>query len=74
MAPIKENYVFILENSDPRDPGSKKPVTELRNFYTSPIKKGQRNSDNFGKLNPLASSHIKDEFIEPNVRLMKEEK
>ena len=59
---------------DPRDPASNKPVTELRNFYTSPIKSGQRTSDYFGGINSLASSHIKDEFIEPGKRLMKEEK
>ena len=59
---------------DPRDPQTNKPVTELRNFYTSPNKKGQRKSDMFGDINALATSHIKDEYIEPGKRLMKEEK
>lgn len=46
--------------SDPRDPGSNKPVTELRNFYTSPTKAGQRKSDFFGDINSLSASHVTD--------------
>lgn len=34
-----------------------------RNFYTSPTKSGQGNKDYFGKLNPLAASNIKDQYI-----------
>ena len=38
-----------------------KPVTELRNFYTNPTKKGQ--TAYFEKLKSLATSDKKDDFI-----------
>ena len=60
--------------TDPRDPDSHKPMTQARNFQTSPIKSGQGKSSYFGELNSLATSPIKDEYIEPGKRLLREEK
>lgn len=59
---------------DPRDPNTKKPITMERNVFVSPTKSGQGDKNYFGRLNPLASSHVKDEYIEEGKRLMKEEK
>ena len=34
--------------SDPRDPNTHKPLTQPRNFFTSPTKSGQGKSSYFG--------------------------
>ena len=50
-----------------------KPVTQPRNFATSPNRSGQLNKSYFGLLNSLATSEKKDEYIEEGVRLLHEE-
>ena len=49
---IRTNFL----TSDPRDPNTHKPLTQARNFYTSPTKNGQGKSQYFGELNSLATS------------------
>lgn len=46
-----------------------KPVTEPRNFYTNPTKKGQL--EYFEPLKALATSDKKDIFIEESRRLLR---
>lgn len=51
------NLFFI---TDPRDPSNNKPLTQPKNFYTSPIKSGRGNSGYFEPHRSLATSDVKD--------------
>lgn len=50
-----------------------KPVTQERNFQTSPPRSGQMAKSFLGPLNSLATSATKDEYVEIPKRLMKED-
>ena len=61
MDPIKQDYVLISNNKDPRaDEGKGKPITNARNFYSGPCRSGQLKKSFFGEINSLAASNVKD--------------
>ena len=53
--------------------GKGKPITQLRNVQGGAYRTGKIKEPYFSPLNPLAASHIKDEYLEEPVRLLKEE-
>ena len=54
--PYKKKIRTLLFIVDPRDPNTHKPLTQARNFFTSPTRSGQGKSSYFGELNSLATS------------------
>ena len=53
--------------------GKGKPITQLRNVQAGAYRTGRIKEPYFSPLNPLATSHIKDEYLEEPVRLLKEQ-
>jgi hypothetical protein len=56
-------------HQDPRDETGK-PQTLPRGIYTNPSQSGQIKKSYFGDINSLASSQIKDEYVDPNRKLL----
>lgn len=74
MVLTKRLCVNVHHNQDPRaDEGKGKPVTQPRNFYAGPCRSGQLKRSFFGDLNSLATSGIKDEYLDPARRILKQE-
>ena len=70
MALTKPKFVTYFINPDPRAENGK-PITLPRNLYTNPTKKGQLSY--FEPIKSLATSEVKDVFVEEGKRLLKEE-
>ena len=67
MVNTKPNYVIISSELDPRNE-SGKPVTIERNFVTNPTRTGQGEKSYFGSINSLATSEVKDQYLDPGRR------
>ena len=62
---LRKNPTYL----DPRDETGK-PQTLPRGVFTNPIRSGQLKKSYFGDINTLATSEIKDEYVEPARKLL----